>query len=338
MNIDLLAIDLAKNTFQLHGVSSQGKPLLRKSVSRAKLPLFLQNLPPCRIVIEACGSAHYWARRAQNMGHQVQLIPAQFVKPFLKTDKSDALDAEAIAEAASRPTMRYVPIKSIEQQDVQSLHRIRSLLMKERIALSNQIRGLLAEYGVALPKGARQLIAAVPEAIADDENELTLISRQFTTELWHRYLHTKERIDQYEQQIRSLHRQSEVGQRLEDIRGIGVLTASALVAAVGNANVFKNGRQFSAWLGLVPRQHSTGGKPRTLGITKRGDRYLRMLLIHGARTVMAQAHRHDDRFSKWIIALRERRGSNIAAVAIANRMARIAWVVMARGEQYSKPV
>lgn len=338
MNLSLLAIDLAKNVFQLHGVDERGQPVLRRQVSRKKLPEVVHNLPPCRIVMEACASAHYWARRFQAMGHTVQLVAAQFVKPFLKSNKNDRADAEAIAEAASRPTMRYVEVKTIEQQDVQTLHRIRSLLMRDRIAQSNQIRGLLAEYGVIIPQSSARVRQHLPAILEDGENELTALTRQLVSELYERLVALDERIAHYNRQIQQLHLASPQSCKLEQVRGVGPLIATAILASVRDAKAFNNGRQFAAWLGLVPRQHSSGGKPRLFGISKRGDKYLRMLLVHGARAVVTQAARRDDPFSRWINALRERRGMNVTVVAVANKTARVIWALLAKGEEYRPAV
>ena len=288
--------------------------------------------------MEACGSAHHWARRFQAMGHTVELIAAQFVKPFVKSQKNDRADAEAIAEAASRPTMRYVPIKTIEQQDVQTLHRVRSLLMRDRIAQGNQIRGLLAEYGVIVPQGSTQVRKLLPAILEDADNDLTVLTRQMFAELYERLVALDERIAHYDRQLQQLHRASPQSCRLEQVRGVGPLIATALLASIGDAKAFKNGRQFAAWLGLVPRQHSSGGKPRLLGITKRGNTYLRMLLVHGARAVVTQATRHDDPFSRWIDALRKRRGTNVTVVAVANKTARVIWAMLAKGEDYRPAV
>lgn len=284
--------------------------------------------------MEACGGSHYWARRFQAMGHEVQLIAAQFVKPFVKSQKNDRTDAEAIAEAAARPTMRYVPIKNVEQQDIQAMHRIRSLLMKDRIAQINQIRGLLAEYGVVIPQSSGRVRQELPSILEDAENELTVRSRQMMADMYERLVTLDDRITQYDRQIQQIHRGSPVSTKLGKVRGVGPLIATAVLASVGNANDFKNGRQFAAWLGLVPRQHSSGGKPRLLGITKRGDKYLRMLLVHGARAVVSQAIHRDDTFSRWINTLRERRGMNVTVVAVANKTARVIWAMLAKDEDY----
>lgn len=334
MTIALLAIDLAKNVFQLHGADERGNPVLRKKVSRAKLAETVQNIPPCRIVMEACGGSNYWARRFQAMGHQVQLIAAKFVKPYVKSQKNDRNDAEAIAEAASRPTMRYVPVKSVEQQDIQSMHRIRSLLMRDRGAQINQIRGLLAEYGVVIPQTPLQVRKQVPQALTDTTNQLTELTRQMVTDMYERLVALEEQIARYDNTIRQVHLTSEMSRRLEQVRGVGPMIATAVLASAGDAKEFKNGRQFAAWLGLVPKQYSSGGKQKLLGITKRGNSYLRMLLVHGARAVVQQAaHRHDP-LSQWINKVRERRGINVAVVALANKTARIIWAMLTRDEDY----
>lgn len=266
----MLAIDLAKNVFQLHGVDERGHPLLCKAVKRAKLTEVVQNLPPCRIVMEACGGAHYWARRFQVMGHAVQLIAAQFVKPFVKSHKNDRHDAEAIAEAAARPTMRYVPVKSVEQQDIQTLHRIRSLLMKDRVAQINQIRGLLAEYGLVIPQNAERVRQQLPSILEDGANALTPLTQELMRDLYERLVGLDERIARYDQHIQQLHQHSPISRKLDEVRGVGPLIATAVLAGVGDAKDFKNGRQFAAWLGLVPRQHSSGGKPRLCWVSPSG--------------------------------------------------------------------
>lgn len=334
MTIALLTIDLAKNVFQLHGADERGKPVLRKKVSRTKLAETVQCIPPCRIVMEACGSAHYWARRFQKMGHQTQLIAPKFVKSYVKSQKNDRNDAEAIGEAASRPTMRYVPIKSIEQQDIQSMHRIRALLMRDRGSQINQLRGLLAEYGVVIAQTPMQVRKQVPVVLADTTNELTTLTRQMITDMYERLVALEEQITKYDSIIRRVHLASETSRRLEQVRGVGPMIATAVLASAGDAKEFKNGRQFAAWLGLVPRQHSSGGKQKLFGITKRGNSYLRMLLVHGARAVLQQATHRDDPLSQWINKVRERRGSNVAVVALANKTARTIWAMLTRGEEY----
>jgi transposase len=332
--ISTLAIDLASRVFQLHGVNERGQPLLRKTVSRAKLGEAIAKIPPCLIVMEACGSSNYWARRFQSMGHQVKLISANFVKPFVKGNKNDRNDAEAIYEASARPTMRFVPIKSIEQQDIQTVHRVRSLLMKDRNATINQIRGLLAEYGILVPHAAANVRHHLPGILEDASNALTPLARNVFADLYDRLVDLEERVARYEQRIQQLFKASPICRKIERVRGVGPLIATAIVATAGDGKEFRRGRQFAAWLGLVPRQHSTGGKPRLLGISKRGDKYLRTLLIHGARAVVAQAQHRDDSLSRWINGIKARAGANIAAVALANKNARIIWALLRRDTSY----
>lgn len=334
MSIVLTAIDLAKNVFQLHCVDEHGKPVMRKPVSRAKLVETVQNLPKGRIVMEACGGSSHWARIFQAMGHEVQIISPQFVKPFRKSDKNDRNDAEAIAEAASRPTMRYVPVNSIEQQDIQMLHRVRSQLVKERTALSNQIRGLLTEYGIVMPQSLANLRQHLPLILEDSTNELTSLGREVFADLYTQLTELDERVAKYDWRIKRTAQASPACRRLEKIRGVGPVVASAVIAAVGDGKTFKNGREFAAWLGLVPRQVSSGGKDRLLGITRRGDKYLRTLLVIGAQSVLLRCDGKDDPLSCWINRIYKEKGRNIAAVALANKMARIIWAVLAREQEY----
>ncbi|MFT6915138.1 MAG: transposase [Motiliproteus sp.] len=332
--ISILAIDLSKNSFQLHGVDAHGECVLRKKLPRAKLLAFIANLTPCMIAVEACGGANHWVRKFSESGHVVQMIAPQFVKPFVKSNKSDAADAEAICEAAQRPTMRFVPAKSIQQQDIQSVHRIRSQAVARRTALANQIRGLLTEYGVIIPKGISYIRKHIPMILEDAENDLTALFRGLLSELYDEMVHLDQRVDMLEQKLAVISTQHSDCQRLLTIPGIGLLTATVLVAAIGDISVFKNGRELAAWLGLVPRQHSTGGMPTLLGISKRGDTYLRTLLIHGGRTVVRVAHKYEDCRNQWIKELDQRRGKNISAVAVANKNARIAWAVLSKKEAY----
>jgi transposase len=332
--ISTLGIDLSKLSFQLHGVDDSGHCVLRKKLSRAKLLAFIANLPPCLIAIEACGGAHHWYRQFTALGHRVRVIAPQFVKPFVKANKNDAADAEAICEAAQRPNMRFVPAKSVAQQDIQSVHRVRSQAVARRTAQGNQIRGLLMEYGIIVPKGIGNIRKAIPMILEDAENGLTVLFRALLNDLYDEMVHLDERIQGLERKLASLAAQNVDCQRLLTIPGIGPLSATALVAAIGDISVFKSGRELAAWLGLVPRQHSTGGKPTLLGISKRGDSYLRTLLIHGGRAVVRLAHKYDDRRNRWMGELVQRRGKNISAVAVANKNARIAWAVLSKKEPY----
>ena len=336
--VTVLGIDLAKQSFQLHGVDKAGQTVFRKKLSRNKLTAFIANLPPCLIGLEACGGAHYWVRQFTKFGHTVRMISPQFVKPYVKSNKNDTVDAEAICEAVQRPNMRFVPVKSIEQQDIQSTHRIRSLQVSRRTAQANQIRGLLLEYGIIIPKGISYVRKAVPDILEDAENALTTLFRELLIELYEEMVHLDERIDTLEKKLQSICLQNKDCQRLRTIPGVGLLTATAMVAAVSDIKAFKNGRELAAWLGLVPRQHSTGGKPTLMGISKRGDNYLRALLIHGGRTVVRVADKYQDKRNRWISELDKRRGKNISAVAVANKNARIVWALLSKNEIYDKAV
>jgi transposase len=332
MEIKAIGIDLAKNVFQIHGVDERGKVLVRKQLKRSQVASFFANLPPCLIGMEACSSAHHWARKLQSFGHTVRLIAPQFVKPYVKTNKNDVADAEAICEALQRPSMRFVAVKTIDQQALLSLHRARQGFVKARTAQANQIRGLLGEYGLVIPQGIGHVTKRAPELIEDATNELPGMFRGLIDRLLTHLRELDEQVAQLEVQIKAWHRESEASRRLEAIPGLGPLTASALVATMGDANTFENGRQLAAWLGLVPRQRSSGGKPTLLGISKRGDSYLRTLLIHGARAVIRAAERKPA--CGWLQQLLSRRNRNIAAVALANRNARIAWALLAHDRRF----
>jgi len=333
MEITTIGLDLAKNVFQVHGVTERGKTVLRKQLRRDQLAPFFANLPPCLIGIEACGSAHHWARKLQALGHTVRLMAPQFVKPYVKSNKNDAADAEAICEAVARPSMRFVPIKNVEQQSVLSLHRVRQGFVKARTAQANQIRGLLGEYGLVVPQGIAYISQRVPALIEDAENDLPGSFRLLIQRLLEHLKVLQQQVDEIEAQIRAWHRDSEASQRLERVPGIGPLTASALVASIGDAKNFDNGRQFAAWLGVVPRQHSSGGKPTLLGMSKRGDAYLRTMLIHGARSVIYRATQKSAADS-WLVKLTTRRNKNVAAVAMANKTARTVWALLAHGQEF----
>ncbi len=334
MNITTLGIDIAKNVFQLHGTNERGKVTLKKRLRRNQLLAFMAKLPPCLVGMEACGGAHYWARKFQAYGHTVKLIAPQYVKPYVKTNKNDYNDAEGINEAVGRPSMRFVGIKALWQQDIQTLHRSRSRLMQMRNTLSSHTRGLLAEYGIVIPKQIGQLRKNLPLILDDAENELSSSMRGLFSDLYDQLQDLDRRISEKDKQVLVIHRGSELSQRLGEVEGIGPLTATAFVSAIGNANMFKRGRDCSAWLGLVPRQYSTGGKTVLGGISKRGDRYLRTNLIHGARSVVSRAEKKTDARSRWIQQLKARVGMNKACVALANKNARIMWAIMASGERY----
>ena len=327
--ITTLAIDLAKQVFQLHGVDRRGVCVLRRQVRRGQLLQLIAQLPPCTVAMEACGSAHEWGRRIQELGHQIRLIAPQFVKPFVKGNKTDRNDAEAICEAAQRPGMRFVALKTVEQQQVLAMHRLRSAAVKTRTALANQLRGLLGEFGLVVPQGLHRLRRQLPEFLEDANNNLPPLLRE---ELKLQALRLREldaHVQHLTERIEQSARADERAQALMQRRGVGPLIASAFAAELGDPKTFKNGRQVAAWLGLVPRQHSTGGKPLLLGISKRGDAYLRTLLIHGARAVMRTADRHEDPICQWARSVKARRGVHKATVALANKMARQLWAQLA---------
>jgi transposase len=336
MNVTILGIDLAKNIFQLHGVDEHGHVVLQKRVPRSKLRETVAQLPPCLIGMEACGSAQYWAREFQQLGHTVKLISPQFVKPYVKGNKNDSRDAAAICEAVSRPHMRFVPLKTVESQDIQAIHRMRSRLIAERTALGNQVRGLLAERGIVMAQGLTRLRQQLPTIVEDESNALTPLSREVMRELQAELVALDERVARADHMVQRVFAEHAHCQKLAQVEGIGPVVATALVAAVGNAKEFANGRHLAAWLGLVPRQCSSGGKERLLGISKRGDRYLRTLLIHGARATVHRARYKTDARSRWILNLEQRRGKNIATVAIANKNARIAWALLTSDAEYRK--
>lgn len=331
-----VGIDLAKNVYQLHGVDRSEQTVWRRRLTRGKwLKVLLAHVEPgCEIGMEACAGAHHWARQLQAKGFTVRLIAPQFVKPYVKSNKNDANDAEAICEAMSRPHMRFVTVKTIAQQDIQAVHRIRSGLISQRTAKANQIRGLVAEYGLVAPQQLTSLRAAIPGWLEDAENGLSTRFRGLLNELWGDLKYMDQRITALNQEITTIAQQDPVAQRLQQLRGVGPLIATALVAAIGNAEQFSNGRQMAASLGLTPGQHSSGGKERLLGITKRGDVYLRTLLVHGARSVIYAARDKDDRLSQWVTSLAKRRHPNVAAAALANKTARIAWAMLRRGTDY----
>jgi transposase len=334
MKITTIGIDLAKNVFQVHGVDERGKTVLRKQLKRKDVVKFFANLEPCLIGMEACSSSHYWARKLLEFGHTVRLMAPQFVKPYVKTNKSDRNDAEAICEAVGRPNMCFVPVKTAEQQAVLALHRARQGFVKARTAQANQIRGLLAEFGIVIPKGIGHIAKRLPEILEDGENGLPGMMRQLVRGLGEQLKVVDKQVEEMERQIKLWHRDSEPSRTLEAIAGIGPITASAYVASVGDAKSFKNARQVPAWLGMVPRHEGTGGKVKMGRISKRGDVYLRTLLIHGARAVIRQVERKPDQADGWLKKLLARRHKNVAAVALAAKNARIAWALLAHERTY----
>jgi transposase len=332
MSLELLAIDLGKRSFHLYGIDADGVIVSRK-VSRAKLVEAVQNLAPATVAMEACASAHHWGRLFIAAGCKVRLINPRFVKPFVKGSKNDAADAEAIFEAAIRPNMRFVPVKSTGQQDIQLLHRARERLVRQRTALINHTRGLLAEYGVVLPQGSWRFEAQAPAAVS--QAELSELAREIFADLLNQLDDVNGRLKKLDTRIVSICRSNAACRRLAVLPGIGPIIATALVAAVDDGRHFRSGRELAAWIGLVPRQYTTGGKPRLGGIGQRANHYLRRQMIHGARAVVSRLANRDDRRSQWLKALVARRGINRAIVALANKTARIAWVMLARQEKYA---
>jgi transposase len=335
--VSTIGLDIAKSVFQVHGVDGAGAVVLRKRISRLKMLEFFAALPPCLIGIEACPSAHHWSRELQVLGHTVKLMPPSYVKAYLKRSKNDANDAAAICEAVTRPSMRFVPTKSEQQQSGLMLHRSRQLLVRQRTMLSNAIRGHLAELGIISAKG-RNGTAALLQIIANAEDDRIPLAARFCLEvLVRQYVITTAEVGAIDKRIHAWHRSCEESRRLEEIPGIGPIVATALVAEIGDWREFRSGRNLAAWIGLVPRQHSTGGKDKLGSITKQGNRYLRWLLVTGAMAVIRYAKKNGTGRRPWLARLMERRHAKVAAVALANKMARMAWAIMVRSERYKEP-
>ena len=336
MKIKRIGVDLAKNVFQLHGVDHTEQVVLRRRLKRENwFKVLLQKIEPgCEIGMEACTGAHHWGRLLEARGYKVKLIAPQFVKPYVKSNKNDANDAEAICEAMSRPNMRFVQVKSVEQQDIQATHRIRSELIGQRTAKVNQIRGLVSEYGLVAPQQIQALRKAIPQWLEDGDNGLTGRFRRILNGLWGDLKVLDDRIGELDREIKSMALNIPVAVRLQTLRGVGPMIATALIAAVGDGQQFANGRQMAASLGLTPRQHSSGNKERLLGISKRGDSYLRSLLVHGARSAVYAARNKEDRLSQWVTRLAARRHTNVVAVALANKTVRMAWALLRNGTEY----
>lgn len=332
--ITTIGLDLAKDTFHLVCCDKSGKIINRRMLRRAQLLRYFANLELCLIGMEACSGAHHWSRQFKAMGHQVKLLPPQFVKAYLRGNKNDYNDALAIAEAVVRPEMRFSATKTTDQQDIQVLHRLRAHRIGDRTALCNQLRGLLSEYGLVMPKGISTLRKGIPLLLEDADNNLSDFFRCLLSKTYEHFQTLDEQIDFYNQELKRYGQSNEACQRLQSIPGFGPVVASVFYSVIGNGSDFKRGRDVSASLGLVPRQHSSGGKEVLLGISKRGNSYLRSLLVHGARSVVIQAARKEDRLSRWINKLRAQRGINKATVALANKLARIGWVILARKTHY----
>jgi transposase len=336
MAIRIIGFDIAKHVFQVHGADRSGKTVLRKRLRRTQVEEFFRTTPACVVGIEATRGAHHWARVIRGLGHEVRLVSPRFVKAYVKGQKNDAQDAAAICEAVSRPEMRFVSQKSVEQQDLQALHRIRSRLIGCRTQLGNQIRGLLAEYGIILPLHLSQVRLQLPQLIAEEHPQLTPFARELFQSLYEELCALDRRIQAVEERVERVFREQESCQRIAAVEGVGPMIATAVVAAIADGRAFRNGRQFAAWLGLVPRQYSSGDKLRLGGISKRGDPYLRMLLIHGARSTVYRAAGKSDGRSRWIAEKKLRLGTTKACVAVANKNARVIWALLARNEFYRR--
>ena len=338
MNVTTIGIDLAKSVFQLHGIDADGEVVFRRKLRRSAVLDFLRDLPPCRVGLEACATAHFWAREIGALGHDVRLIPPAYVKPYVKRQKNDAADAEAICEAVTRPSMRFVPVKSAERQGVLMLHRTRDLLMRQRTMLLNAVRAHLAEFGIITAQGPHKLLTLIGAIRTGEVPGLPEIARGALESLASQLDNLAGEVRKLERQLMLWHRADETSQRLKTIPGVGIITATALSASVPDPAVFKTGRQFAAFLGLVPRQNSSGGKARLGRISKMGDGYLRRLLVVGATSVIRRAGSNTSATGAWVRSLLERKPSRVATVAVANKTARIAWAVLARGETYRAPM
>jgi transposase len=335
--ITTIGLDIAKSVFQVHGIDAEGNVVLRRQLKRRYVLAFFQKLPPCLVGIEACASAHYWSRELQALGHVVRLMPPAYVKPYVKRHKNDATDAEAICEAVTRPNMRFVATKTPEQQSCLTLHRTRHLFIRQQTSVINAIRAHLAEFGIVAPVGRHGVAQLLGIAADANDKRLPEVARACVAALGAQLRMLKARILQFDRMITAWHRSSEASRRLDDIPGVGPALATALVASIADPKAFRSGRDFSAWIGLVPKQNSSGGKDRLGNISKRGDRYLRSLFTTGALAVIRYAKIHGTGHRPWLTALLARRPTKVAAIALANKIARMAWAMMAKSERYKEP-
>lgn len=333
--ITILGIDLAKNTFQLIGVDKHHKVVMKRRCQREKLIEIVSNLPSCTILMESCGTSNHWGRRFQEMGHTPKLISPQHVTPYVANHKNDYKDTEAIIEVGTRPRTKFVQIKTLEQQDIQSIHRVRERLINNRICLSNQIRGLLLEYGIVIPKGFSSLKSKLVELLSEGSGLISDEIQEVLVDIYEEFKTLSESISKYDKKIETISNQQESCKLLKTIPGIGPITATALYASMGNGSQFKNGREMAAQIGLVPKQHSSGDRQLLLGVTKKGNRDLKQLLIHGARAVVARAEKKEDKRSGWINKLAAKKHFNVVATALANRTARMAWAVLQTSQPYN---